>query len=86
MGLAAPVLDFTGTTIGALSLGFPATRENDGEYLDTAIHDLKQAAAEISANLGYMRQDHAAADAAAEHAAEDAAPRADEMENEPARV
>jgi DNA-binding IclR family transcriptional regulator len=86
MGLAAPVLDFTGTTIGALSLGFPATRENDGEYLDTAIHDLKQAAAEISANLGYMHQDHAAADAAAEHAAEDAAPRADEMENEPARV
>jgi DNA-binding IclR family transcriptional regulator len=56
MGLAAPVLDFTGTTIGALSLGFPATRENDREYLDAAIRDLKQAAAEISVNLGYVAE------------------------------
>jgi IclR family KDG regulon transcriptional repressor len=53
MGLAAPVLDFAGNTAGVMSLGFPATRENDEVFLETAISDLKQAAAEASANMGY---------------------------------
>ncbi len=57
MGLAVPVLDFTGNTVGALSLGLPSTRENDKEYLDAALHDLKEAAAEISVNLGYIAED-----------------------------
>jgi IclR family KDG regulon transcriptional repressor len=55
MGLAAPIFDFAGNTAGVLSLGFPSTRENDREFLDAAIRDLKQAAAEISANMGYAR-------------------------------
>lgn len=53
MGLAAPILDFSGNTVGALSLGLPSTRENDTEFLDIAILNLKQAAAEVSANMGY---------------------------------
>ncbi len=39
--------------MGVLSLGFPATRETDEEFVAAAIRSLKQAAAEISANLGY---------------------------------
>ena len=53
MGIAAPIFDFSGSTVGALSLGFPATREADRQFVDAAIGDLKQAAAEASANLGY---------------------------------
>lgn len=54
MGLAAPIFDFAGETAGVLSLGFPSTRENDQEFLETAIRDLRQAVAEISANMGYV--------------------------------
>ncbi len=53
MGIAAPIFDFAGNTAGVLSLGLPATRENDKAFLDAAIRNLKQAAAEISANMGY---------------------------------
>ena len=53
MGIASPILDFAGNTAGSLSLGFPATRENDQEFLDTAIRDLKHTASEISASMGY---------------------------------
>jgi DNA-binding IclR family transcriptional regulator len=53
MGVAAPIHDFSGSVVGVLSLGFPATRETDVEFVDGAIRDLKQAAAEASANLGY---------------------------------
>ncbi len=53
MGVAAPILDFSGDIVGVLSLGFPSTRENDREFLDDAVRDLKQAVAEISANMGY---------------------------------
>ena len=53
MGIAAPLMDFTGSTVGVLSLGFPATRETDSVFVDEAIRNLKQAATEISANLGY---------------------------------
>lgn len=52
MGLAAPIFDYAGHTAGVLSLGFPSTRENDRAFLDAAIADLKQAVAEISANMG----------------------------------
>lgn len=54
MGIAAPIFDFTGNTAGALSLGFPSTREDDQEFLDTAIRDLRQAVEEISANMGHV--------------------------------
>jgi IclR family transcriptional regulator, KDG regulon repressor len=54
MGIAAPILDFTGSTVGALSLGFPATRQNDTEFLDEAILNMKQTAAQISANMGHV--------------------------------
>jgi IclR family transcriptional regulator, KDG regulon repressor len=54
MGIAAPILDFAGNTAGVLALGFPATRENDKAFLDAAIRDLKQTAAEVSANMGYV--------------------------------
>ena len=53
MGVAAPIFDFSGNIAGVLALGFPATRETDTAFLDAAIADLKQAAAEVSANLGY---------------------------------
>lgn len=53
MGIAAPVFDFSGNAVGVLSLGFPATREADVLFVDEAIRNLKQTAAEISANLGY---------------------------------
>jgi DNA-binding IclR family transcriptional regulator len=53
MGIAAPVFDFAGSTVGVLSLGFPATRETDVAFVEEAIRNLKQAASEISANLGY---------------------------------
>ncbi|MCL5735767.1 MAG: IclR family transcriptional regulator [Actinobacteria bacterium] len=65
MGVAAPILDFTGSTAGVLALGFPATRENDGAFMDAVISKLKQAAAGISANMGYV----GTADAAASEAA-----------------
>jgi len=54
MGLAAPILDFAGNVAGVLSLGFPSTRENDQEFLDAAVRDLKQAVAEVSAHMGYI--------------------------------
>jgi DNA-binding IclR family transcriptional regulator len=53
MGIAAPIFDFAGSTVGVLSLGFPATRETDVSFVDEAVRNLKQAAAEISANLGH---------------------------------
>jgi DNA-binding IclR family transcriptional regulator len=53
MGIAAPIFDFTGNAVAVLSLGFPATRETDVVFVDEAIRNLKQAASEISANLGY---------------------------------
>jgi IclR family KDG regulon transcriptional repressor len=53
MGVAAPILDFSGNPVGVLSLGFPATRESDVAFVAEAIANLKQAAAEISANLGH---------------------------------
>jgi IclR family transcriptional regulator, KDG regulon repressor len=54
MGLAAPIFDFSGQTAGVLSLGLPATRENDTPFLTEAIESLKQAAAEVSVRLGYV--------------------------------
>jgi DNA-binding IclR family transcriptional regulator len=53
MGIAAPIFDLTGSTVGVLSLGFPATRETDAVFVEEAVHNVKQAAAEISANLGH---------------------------------
>jgi DNA-binding IclR family transcriptional regulator len=53
MGIAAPLFDFTGGIVGVLSLGFPATRESDTPFVEEAVRYLKQAAAEISSNLGY---------------------------------
>jgi IclR family KDG regulon transcriptional repressor len=53
MGIASPIFDFTGNTVGVLSLGFPATRETDVVFVDEAVRNLKKAAAEISANLGH---------------------------------
>ena len=53
MGLAAPVFDFSGTVVGVVSLGFPATRETDVVFVDEAIRNLQMATAEISANLGH---------------------------------
>jgi IclR family KDG regulon transcriptional repressor len=53
MGIAAPIFDLTGGIVGVLSLGFPATRETDTVFVEEAVHKLKQAAAEISANLGH---------------------------------
>jgi IclR family KDG regulon transcriptional repressor len=37
MGIAAPIFDFTGSTVGVISLGFPATRETDVVFVDEAI-------------------------------------------------
>ena len=54
MGIAAPIFDFSGSTAGVISLGFPATRESDAPFVEAAIRNLKQAAAEVSANLGYV--------------------------------
>jgi DNA-binding IclR family transcriptional regulator len=54
MGIAAPVLDFTGDAVGVICLGFPATREKDQTFLGSAITKLKQTAAEVSANMGYV--------------------------------
>jgi DNA-binding IclR family transcriptional regulator len=53
MGLATPIFDFSGETVAVLSLGLPSTRENDTPFLEDAVRNLKQAAAEVSANLGY---------------------------------
>jgi IclR family KDG regulon transcriptional repressor len=53
MGLAAPIRDFAGNLAGVLSFGFPSTRENDSMFLETAIDNLRQTAAEVSANMGY---------------------------------
>jgi IclR family KDG regulon transcriptional repressor len=53
MGIASPIFDFTGNTVGVLSLGFPATRETDIVFVDEAVRNLKKAATEISANLGH---------------------------------
>ncbi len=53
MGIAAPIFDFSGSTVGVVSLGFPATREADVEFVDGAVNSLKQAAAEVSSSLGY---------------------------------
>jgi IclR family KDG regulon transcriptional repressor len=60
MGVAVPVFDFTGNTVGVLALGFPATRENDRAFMDAAISNLKQTAAEVSANMGYVSSADAA--------------------------
>jgi DNA-binding IclR family transcriptional regulator len=53
MGIATPIFDFAGNLAGVLSLAFPATRETDTTFLDEAVRNLKQAATEVSANLGY---------------------------------
>jgi DNA-binding IclR family transcriptional regulator len=57
MGMAAPILDFAGNVVGGLALGLPATRENDAAFLASALRDLKQATAEISANMGYSPEE-----------------------------
>ncbi len=54
MGVAAPIFDFAGNVAGVLALGFPATRENDQAFLETTIRNLKETAAEVSANMGYV--------------------------------
>jgi IclR family transcriptional regulator, KDG regulon repressor len=54
MGIASPIFDVTGGTAGVLSLGFPSTREADTVFVEEAIRNLKQSAAEVSANLGYV--------------------------------
>lgn len=53
MAIAAPILDFSGKTVGALCLGLPATKEKDTEYVETALRCLKEASLAISANMGY---------------------------------
>jgi IclR family transcriptional regulator, KDG regulon repressor len=58
MAVATPVLDFAGKTAGALALGFPSVRANDDGFLGTAVANLKQAAAEVSANMGYGGDAH----------------------------
>jgi DNA-binding IclR family transcriptional regulator len=64
MAVATPILDFAGKTAGALALGFPSTRGSDGGFLDSAIRNLKQAAGEVSANMGYGGEAHSFADLA----------------------
>lgn len=54
MGVAAPIFDRKRSTAGVLALGFPATRENDKAFVETAIDNLTRATAEISANMGYV--------------------------------
>jgi IclR family transcriptional regulator, KDG regulon repressor len=66
MGVAAPILDFAGNTVGVLSLGFPATRENDEAFMEAAVGNLVLAAADVSANMGYSRQSEHADDPAEE--------------------
>lgn len=56
MGFAAPILDFAGDAVGVLALGFPATREDDRAFLEITIRELRQAAAEASANMGYVQE------------------------------
>ncbi len=53
MGIAAPIFDLAGSTVGVLSLGFPATRESDAAFVKEAVNNVKQAAAEISTSLGH---------------------------------
>ncbi|MBN1629153.1 MAG: IclR family transcriptional regulator [Thermoleophilia bacterium] len=53
MGIAAPILDSGGEVVGAVAMGFPSTRERDQDFVETAVRDLKQTAAEVSANMGY---------------------------------
>ncbi len=53
MGVAAPIFDIAGSTVGVLSLGFPATRETDVVFVDEAVRNLNHAAGEISASLGH---------------------------------
>ncbi len=53
MGVAAPIFDFAGHTVGVLALGFPATRENDTAFLEEAIKNLKETAEQVSLNMGY---------------------------------
>ena len=57
MGIAAPIFDVSGNTAGAISLGFPATRATDAVFLEEAIRDLQETAAEVSANLGHPGDD-----------------------------
>jgi DNA-binding IclR family transcriptional regulator len=53
MSVAAPILDFAGKIVGVLALGLPSTRECDEAFLNVALEDLKQAASEVSSNMGY---------------------------------
>lgn len=53
MGIAVRIIDLTGETAGALCLGLPATREKDKAFLELALARLREATADISANLGY---------------------------------
>lgn len=53
MGIAAPIRDFAGETVAALALAFPATREKDEAFMESAVGCLKETAGQISANMGY---------------------------------
>lgn len=68
MGIAAPIFDYSGSTVGVLSLGFPATREADRQFVEAAIADLKQAVSEASASLGYADVPEDSGDATTEEA------------------
>jgi DNA-binding IclR family transcriptional regulator len=53
MGIAAPVRNAAGDVVAAVCIGLPATKQDDGDYIATAIDRLKLASEEISRNLGY---------------------------------
>jgi DNA-binding IclR family transcriptional regulator len=53
MGLAVPILDFSGETVGVLCVGVPTTRENDVPFVEAALARLREASAAISTNMGY---------------------------------
>lgn len=53
MALVVPIKNHSGQCVGALALGFSATREADEAFLAAALNSLKAAGAGISANMGY---------------------------------
>ena len=54
LSFAVPVRDSSGQTVGALCIGLPATREHDAPFLESTLARLKEAGAEVSANLGHQ--------------------------------
>lgn len=54
LSFAAPVMDFSGQTSGALCIGLPATREHDAPFLESTVARLMEASAAVSENLGYQ--------------------------------